>query len=138
MSIDSPFLGRGWSFPPSFSIGGRDVTTVAGVDDVHQSVQVILGTPPGERVMQELFGCDLQHMMFAEIDRRLANRIERLMRNALRDFEPRINVDTIDVSSSDSEVGCLYITLNYTIRGTNSRFNMVYPFYLLEATRNGS
>lgn len=137
MSTQTPFLGRGWAFPPSFGAGGSEVEMVSGPSDVHEAVQIILRTTPGERVMQETFGCDLASMMFAEIDRALLNKLERLISNALLNHEPRIKVDEVSIASSDSEQGLLLITLRYSIRGTNSRFNMVYPFYVMEASHGG-
>lgn len=137
MSGDAPFLGRGWSFPPTFTVGGGEVLTVAGEEDVYQSLRIILATTPGERVMQDTFGCDLTSLMFEEIDQRLLNKIERLVSDALLEHEPRIQLDKLDVSESPTTPGCLLVSINYTIRGTNSRFNMVYPFYLKEAAQPG-
>lgn len=138
MSENKPFLGRGWAFPPSFSLGGTDVDMVAGVEDVHQSVQIILHTMPGERVMQDQFGCDLTGFTFAEIDRSLVNRVQRLVQKALLDHEPRIIVDSVKVTRDTTDPSCLIINTSYTIRGTNTRYNMVYPFYVMEATLRGS
>lgn len=129
----APFLGTGWAFPPNFSPHGRDVTTVAGPEDIHQSLRILLSTEPGERVMQETFGCGLDTLLFEEIDRALMTSVTRLISNAIRDHEPRIELDHLDVDESRSEAGRLHIQLAYTIRGTNSRFNMVFPFYLDEA-----
>lgn len=136
MSSDAPFLGRGWSFPPTFTAGGAGVETVTGEEDVHQSLRIILATTPGERVMQDTFGCDLNSQMFEEIDQSLLNKIRRLVSDALLEHEPRIQLDSLNVSEGDTS-GCLLVSVNYTIRGTNSRFNMVYPFYLQEAAQPG-
>lgn len=136
MSSDAPFLGRGWSFPPTFTVGGAGVETVTGEDDVHQSLRIILATTPGERVMQDTFGCDLNSQMFEEIDQSLLSRIRRLVSDALLEHEPRIQLDSLNVNEGDTP-GCLLVSVNYTIRGTNSRFNMVYPFYLQEAAHPG-
>lgn len=137
MQREESFLGRGWAFPPSFTSGGAEVEMVADAEDIHQSLQILLKTSPGERVMQEAFGCDLTSLLFEELDQGLINTIERLIRNAIVEFEPRIRLDRVDVSKSDTEPGCVIIGIHYTIRGTNSRFNMVFPFYLTEATLPG-
>ncbi len=137
MSSDAPFLGRGWSFPPTFTVGGAGVETVSGEEDVHQSLRIILGTTPGERVMQDTFGCDLTSLMFEEIDQRLLNKIERLVSDALLEHEPRVELDGVNVTESDTTPGCLLVSISYMIRGTNSRFNMVYPFYIQEAAHQG-
>lgn len=136
MATDSAFLGRGWRFPPRFSRGGAHVETVAGTEDVHQSLQILFATRLGERVMQENFGTGLASNQFAEIDQRLVNDVRQTITNAVLYFEPRIRLDELDVSTSDAEQGLLLIHLTYSVRSTNSRFNMVYPFYLLETSAN--
>lgn len=137
MQPDISFFGRGWAFPPSFTRGGADVEMVSGAADVRESLQILLGTSPGERVMQEAFGCDLASLVFEELDQGLRSTIERLLTDAILEFEPRIEVDRIDVAGSDDQPGCVIIGVKYTVRGTNSRFNMVFPFYLTEATLPG-
>ncbi|MGK3963623.1 GPW/gp25 family protein [Sorangium sp. So ce118] len=137
MLPESSFLGRGWAFPPSWSRGGADVEMVSGSADVQQSLQILVGTSPGERVLQETFGCDLASLAFEELDQGLINTIERLLTDAILEHEPRIQVDRIDVAESDTQPGCVLIGVNYTVRDTNSRFNMVFPFYLTEATLPG-
>ena len=137
VKADAPFLGRGWAFPPSFTAGGADVEMVSGAEDIEQSLRILLGTVPGERVMLESFGCDLERLLFAEADQGLCNTLERLVSNAVLEHEPRIDVNSVDVSQSVSEASCLLIRIDYTIRGTNSRYNMVFPFYLMEAAQPG-
>jgi len=128
------FLGRGWSFPPTFSRGGGDVDMVSNAEDIQQSLRILLGTTRGERVMQEAFGCDLQGLLFEEGDQWLMARIERTIRDAISSHEPRITLDDVNVTGQDVRAGTLTVSIRYTIRGTNSRFNMVFPFYLTEAT----
>ncbi len=134
MPSDRSFLGAGWRFPPAFTRGGAGVELVSGADDIEQSLEILLSTRLGERVMQPEFGCDLQHVMFEEIDQGLLNTLNSLISDAILYHEPRITLDRLDVSESEREPGLLLISLDYTIRSTNSRFNMVYPFYINEAT----
>ncbi len=129
---DPSFLGRGWAFPPAFSNGGADVEMVAGAADVHESLQILLGTRPGERLMRESFGCELDDVAFEEIDERLINRVTRMVSDAIGYHEPRIDLDRLRVA--ESEPGTLLIDLDYSIRGANSRFNMVFPFCVNEAS----
>ncbi len=134
MRPDDSFLGRGWSFPPAFAAGGGEVETVADADDVAQALRILLATRPGERVMEESFGCDLSGLLFEEIDQRLITTVSRRVRDAILDHEPRVRLDRVDVRRSPTEVGLLSISVHYTLRGTNSRYNLVYPFYLREAS----
>ena len=137
MAATSSFLGRGWSFPPTFTQGGGAVATVADVEDIHQSLQILLATRPGERVMQEDFGCDLHSMLFEEIDQRLVNRLKKTVADAILYHEARIDLAEVVIRESPQEPGLLLISIAYTVRGTNSRFNLVYPFYINEGTGAG-
>ena len=137
MATEESFLGTGWAFPPTFSAAGAEVEMVSDAEDIHQSLRILLSTQPGERVMQELFGCDLGSVVFEELDQGLVNTITRLVTDAILYHEPRIQLDRLDLTESDAEAGRLLISIHYTIRGTNSRYNMVYPFYLKEAAIPG-
>ena len=110
---------------------------VSGAEDIHQSLQILLSTRLGERLMQEDYGCDLNHLLFAEIDQGLINDMNRIVSDAILYHEARISLDQLDVSESMDQPGLLLIRIEYTVRSTNSRFNMVYPFYLNEATAPG-
>lgn len=134
MPTDQAFLGTGWSFPPTFTPGGADVALVSGAEDIQQSLQILLSTRLGERVMQDEFGCDLQGVLFEEVDQSLINTVNSMIADAILYHEPRITLDQLDVTESPAEQGLLLISLEYTVRSTNSRFNMVYPFYINEAT----
>ena len=133
MAVNVSFLGQGWAFPPTFSQGGGDVALAAGVEDIHQSLQILLATRPGERIMQEDFGCDLHRFLFEEIDQRLVNALQQVVAEAILDHEPRVDLDDVSVTESANQPGLLLISIVYTVRGTNSRFNLVYPFYINEA-----
>lgn len=135
---DSSFFGTGWSFPPSFAENGSEVHMVSGTQDIEQSLAILLATRRGERVMQEDFGCDLSEFLFAEISQGLIGRIRSFLAEAILHQEPRISLNDIDVSESGDREGLLLIKIDYTIRATNSRYNMVYPFYMNEATLPGS
>ena len=99
-------------------------------------MQIVLGTRPGERVMQESFGCDLNIVMFEEMSRGMANTLEHLIRESIILHEPSAKIDEINIQRNDQDAGCVFVNIYYTISGTNSRFNMVFPFYLTEATRS--
>ncbi|HEY8207155.1 MAG TPA: GPW/gp25 family protein [Myxococcaceae bacterium] len=130
------FLGTGWSFPPAFGPGGAEVVTVSDEEDVHQSLQVLLATRRGERPMQETFGCNLDALLFEEMDQALVNKVTSLISDAILAHEPRVVLRAIDVSRG-AEAGELRIKVDYSIPGTNSRYNLVFPFYLNEAVSPG-
>jgi uncharacterized protein len=130
---DSSFLGRGWRFPPRFHGAGALVGMVADEEDIHQSLRILLTTRLGERVMQDKFGCALDDLVFEEIDQSLINRITAAVTDSILYHETRIKLDGVRIDEDGSEHGLLLIRVSYTVRTTNSRFNMVYPFYLNEA-----
>jgi len=126
----SSFFGTGWHFPPTFTDNGQDVWRVSDEEDIHQSLHILLATAQGERVMREDFGCDLNRFVFEEMDRALGNRLSASVKRALLRYEPRIAVDKVSVEASDKAAGLLLIHVTYRVLATNSRFNLVYPFYL--------
>lgn len=132
--VPPSFLGRGWHFPPVFTAKGRDVWQVAEEEDIQQSLQILLSTVPGERVMLEDFGCDLDRFMFEEMDRSLTNSLSGLIKDALLQYEPRITVEQVDAEPDHEVDGLLQIHVTYRVMATNSRYNLVYPFYLTEGS----
>ena len=132
--LSAAFLGRGWSFPPRFARGGADVLTVGGVADIHESLRILFATPPGERAMRPDYGAAMDDLLFEEIDQSLLNRIRTTIETAVLRHEPRIRLDDLEVTPDVAALGRLRISLYYTVRETNSRYNFVFPFYVQEAT----
>lgn len=128
------FWGSGWGFPPQFAEGGREVVMVTGETDILQSLEILLSTQLKERVMRSSFGSALKHYLFEEIDQGLINGLRNAIRDAILDHEPRIDLDKVEIDASDEREGLVLISISYSVRATNNRFNMVYPFYLNEAT----
>jgi phage baseplate assembly protein W len=133
MISDEAFLGKGWSFPPQFFSSGAEVELVSGEEDIRQSLYILFGTALNERVMFSSFGCELSRYLFEEIDQALINGLTGIIEDAILNNEPRIDTDAVDVTQSSTEAGLLLISISYTIRATNNRYNMVYPFYINEA-----
>ncbi len=138
MADEASFVGIGWSFPPAFSSGGAETETVSGAEDIRQSLEILFATGRGERLLQEDFGTDLSRYLFEEIDRELIQNLTNLISDAILYHEPRIHLNDLEISEAESESGLLLIHLDFTVRSTNSRFNMVYPFYLSEASTLGT
>ncbi|MCP4694690.1 MAG: GPW/gp25 family protein [Desulfobacterales bacterium] len=132
------FLGRGWGFPPAFDRRNARVETASEEEDVFQSLRILLSTDIGERVMRPDYGCDLNRFLFGAVDQGMLTRIKNMISDAILYHEPRVTLDEIDISENESMAGLLLIRIDYTIRTTNSRFNMVYPFYINEAAHPGA
>jgi phage baseplate assembly protein W len=131
---DSPFLGTGWSFPPTFSRQDFAVVMVSGETDIKQSLHLLLSTVMGSRIMLPMFGCALQSKVFHLLTTTFKRELSDDIRSAMVNWEPRIDVDDVIIKSDTKVDGLLQIELVYTIRQTNSRSNLVYPFYFSEGT----
>ena len=135
MAVDeASFLGTGWSFPPTFSRQGFSVEMVSDNLDIRESLAILFATAPGERVLLADYGCQIQRMVFRNIDATVKTEIAEAIRNAVLYWEPRIDVGEITVQPDATVDGLLLITVEYTIRKTNARSNLVYPFYFREGT----
>ncbi|MCP4667850.1 MAG: GPW/gp25 family protein [Deltaproteobacteria bacterium] len=134
MNTDNTFLGRGWGFPPTFNRNTGTVEMVSDEEDIVQSIQIILSTAMGERTMHPRFGCGLTDFLFEEIDQGLLGNLKSVISDAILNHEPRIDLNGVDITESEDRVGLLLISMDYTVRISNSRYNMVYPFYINEAT----
>ncbi len=133
--IESPkaFLGRGWSFPPAFIKGGNVVNMLEAEEDIKSALGIILSTIVGERVMQPEFGCNLEKLVFEPLDTTFSTFITEQIRVAILYFEPRITLDEV-LYEDDQLNGRVLLTVNFTITGTNTRSNIVYPYYFNEGT----
>ena len=128
------FLGTGWSFPPRFEKRTNKVALVSDEEDIKESLMILLSTRPGERVMNPLYGCNLDDLLFAPLNLTLKTYVADLIETAVLYFEPRIDLDKVQINENNDLEGELLIELNYRIRSTNTRRNLVYPFYRGEAT----
>ena len=128
------FLGTGWSFPPAFDEHKGGIRMVSEEAEIRQSLFILFSTIPGERIMKPKYGCDLHRLVFSSLTSSAKSQIVDMIRMAVLWYEPRITVEQIDVRINTEDFGVIYITLEYTIRKTNTRDNIVYPFYLKEGT----
>lgn len=125
------FLGTGWGFPVETN-RSDEIELSRGEDDVEEAIRIILGTAKGERVMRPDFGCGIHEYVFATVNATTLNLIETSVEEALRKWEPRIEVQDVDTSTEDLDRGKLLISIDYRIKDSNDEFNLVYPFYLEE------
>lgn len=130
------FLGTGWRFEmdPDEDLGlrleGGLVAEASEEAAVRQSVWLILSTAPGERVARPDFGCAIHDLVFGLTGAKLTGDVINAVESALGRWEPRVDVLRVDARPAQGDEALLLIDLHYAIRATNSRFNLVYPFYL--------
>ena len=126
------FLGVGWSFPIEPDTALQDMASAEYAEDIRQAILIILQTTPGERVMRPDFGCGLMDMVFEPASYSTEARIQRIVEEALIQWEPRIDVHEVNSKLKPVDRNTIDITITYQIRATNTFYNMVYPFYLQE------
>ncbi|MBT3385306.1 MAG: GPW/gp25 family protein [Prolixibacteraceae bacterium] len=129
METNNSFLGRGWSFPPEFNRDTKAIKMLEGEADIKSSLEILLSTRLGERIMVPNYGCNLDELLFKPLNLTLKTFVIDLIKTAILYHEPRIDVNKIEIDSTNELEGVLLINIEYTIRTTNSRTNMVYPFY---------
>ena len=123
------FEGRGWQFPIRVDDAGA-IAEAREEDKVRQSIEIILRTAPGERVMRPDFGCGIHDLVFDTISGAMIGRVASVVAGALATWEPRIDVLSVRPQQDTEDPTRLLIEINYRLRSSNSRFNLVFPFYV--------
>lgn len=131
---DRPFLGRGWSFPPTFEPYLPGVRMLEQEDDIASSLRVLLTTAQGERVMVPQYGCSMDELVFGGLDTRTRTLMADKIEAAILYHEPRIDLESVRLDDGDGLDGVVLIGIIYRVRATNSRFNFVFPYYQQEGT----
>jgi len=133
--MNRDYLGRGWSWPPEFVLGKpAHVEMLEDDADVASSLQILLSTTPGERVMQPLYGCNLNELIFESLDTRMKTLMADKVESSILYYEPRVNLESVILDDSMELEGVVLINIVYQVKSTNSRFNFVYPYYKREGT----
>ncbi|RLA83730.1 MAG: baseplate protein [Epsilonproteobacteria bacterium] len=125
------FLGSGLHFPFKINKDGN-VALVSNEDDIQEAIKIVLQTAPGERVMRPDFGCGINNYVFSIINTANLLQIENEIQRALTLYEPRILIQKVKASSAQSDNGYLDVSIEYLVKSSNARQNIVYPFYIRE------
>ncbi len=128
--MSEEFVGRGWSFPLRVDQGGG-ISLSSRDREIQEAIRIIMATAPGERPMRPDFGCGIHNYVFAPADATTAGSIAYEVNRALELWEPRIDVGDVTVEVDDNDRACLFITVSYSVRGTNDPRNLVFPFYVI-------
>jgi phage baseplate assembly protein W len=132
------FLGTGWSFPPRFAKGAVPsdpdapagfVEMTTGVEDIEASLRILFRTTVGERFLVPTYGLDLHEMLFDSVSTTTTTYLEERIKTAILIHEPRIALLSLRIDTSRQPEGLLRIVLDYAVRATNSRYNLVFPFF---------
>ena len=128
------FLGTGWSFPPRFNKALKGVEMTRDEPDIKKSLEILLTTMTGERLMEPRYGCNMEEFLFEPLNTTVKTLIKDKIQTAILYFEPRIDVTAIELNDLNQLEGEVLIEIEYMVRATNSRFNFVFPYYITEGT----
>jgi phage baseplate assembly protein W len=124
------FLGVGWQFPVGKDEATRRIAVAKYEESVRQSIQIIIFTAKGERVMRPDFGCGIHELVFAPNGAATRGMAEHYVSEALELWEPRIEIIEVKATAAGAHEEQIRISIDYRVRTTDNRFNLVYPFYL--------
>lgn len=124
------FVGTGWAFPPTVDDRGG-VAMVSGDREIEQAIQIIVTTYPGERPMRPQFGSRLRDFVFRSADQTTSAELALEVRNAVRQWEPRVDVHEVRVAPDPIERNRLNVEIVYAVKHVNDRRNLVFPFYTI-------
>jgi len=128
--MTNQFVGSGWGFPLRTSMTGS-IALVSDEREIAEAIRIILGTSVGERPMRPEFGSRIYEFVFDEADAATAARLAFAVREALDRWEPRIDLDAVDVTVDEDNRNLLYIDINYHIKDDSDPRNLVFPFYVI-------
>ena len=129
-AADASFIGRGFSWPLEVDHRGA-IRLTQGPEDLDRSIRVVLLTAPGERVMRPQFGCRIWDLLFEPVNANLLGLIAEAVRDALAQWEPRVEVEDVQPVQDDDDGALVRIAIRYRVKATNDRRNLVYPFYVI-------
>jgi phage baseplate assembly protein W len=127
------FLGRGWKFPVSFKKGFKGAELSQYEQDIKESLIILLSTFRGERIMRPDYGTTVKDLIFEPLDVSTGTLVGEEVKKAILIHEPRVFVDKVTPVQEELN-GYLELTIDYTIIATNTRSNLVFPFYQNEGT----
>lgn len=128
------FIGSGVGYRPGTGVyvnGEGSIGIMHAEQDIAKSIFIILSTAPGERVMRPDFGCGIHNLVFMSLTPQTHSMVSYYVIEALNRFEPRIEVESVDVDTDQRDEGLLLVNIKYKINQTNRETNLVYPFYAI-------
>lgn len=130
---EKEFLGTGMKFPPQINKATGRFVTVSEEASVKEAIYLILMTQKGERPLRQYFGSNLMSYTFMDMNLTSINMLIRTLKDQILNQEPRIE-DLNITPSPESGDGRVIFDIEYTVSATNTRDNIVFPFYLNQET----
>lgn len=128
------FLGTGWSFPPEFRPTSGGVAMTSDEEDIHASLMILFGTSQGERFLHPKYGLNMRDLLFEPISTTIQTLHKDRIKKAILIYEPRIDIKALELDTSTQLEGRVVLILDYVVRTTNSRYNLVYPFTITDGS----
>jgi phage baseplate assembly protein W len=128
--FDASFVGRGFFWPMQVDHTGS-IRLTDGAADIDAAMLVVLATAPGERVMRAQFGCRIWDLLFEPVTANVLGLMAQAVRDALAQWEPRVEVERVDPVPDPRDSALVTITVEYRVKATNDRRNLVFPFYVI-------
>lgn len=129
------FLGSGWKFPLQIDPRTGKFAMSSREENIRESIEIILKTSLGERVMRPDFGTDAIDYVFAVREDSPAQTLAFELERDLVLQEPRIVDVKVNCTNPQVTDGSMVINIDYTVRSTNNRYNVVYPFFMENTDR---
>jgi uncharacterized protein len=128
--VDQDFIGTGWAFPPRINASGG-IAMVTRERELEEAMRIVLLTYPGERPMRPEFGSRVRDFVFRSVNDEMAAALGYEVKTALQRWEPRANVNKVIVTPDVDDHSLVFIDVQYSVKGTNDRRNLVFPFYTI-------
>jgi phage baseplate assembly protein W len=130
VAVETDFVGTTIAFPMDVD-GTGAIAMVSGNDAIERSLTMILSTAPGERVMRPEFGCAIWDLLFDPVNDNTLGLMAQSVRQAIAQWEPRIEVTEVSAQPNPDDTSLVMIDIDYQVKATNDRRNLVYPFYVI-------
>jgi len=127
-SSQADVLGSGVAFPPGLNARGQ-VAMVSGEQAVTQAVLMLLMTARGQRVMRPEYGCRIHELVFAPGDATTLGLASYYVDEALRRWEPRIDVDHVQARLDPQHTSRIIVDIRYRLKNSPEPRSLVFPFY---------
>jgi phage baseplate assembly protein W len=128
--MSQDFVGAGWAFPLGVDARGG-IALARREQELEQAMRLILATYPGERPMRPDFGSRLRDFVFRSATVDTAAELSNEVHKALLRWEPRVDIEFVDVTVDPWERNTLFIDVNYRVKDANDKRNLVFPFYTI-------
>ncbi|MFC8918403.1 GPW/gp25 family protein [Streptomyces sp. NPDC057116] len=126
--MSEEFLGTGWRFPILPDASGR-LGYAAGEESIEHCLRALLLTGTGERVMRPELGTRAHELVFAPGSVQNLRDLENSIAAAVRDHEPRVELDEVRAEADPADASRITVSVVYRIRRSNTKANLVFPFY---------